>query len=121
MGGPRKGILPRMRIRRVTRRTLAVLTSLAVLAPGALLPVVDASEESFRTVVEAEHEPGRCSVAHDHLACLQHASTAFHPLAVGLAPDPGPVRPRRATVRSDRSIRETSSLLPFSRAPPHLG
>lgn len=103
------------------RRTVAICTALAVLAPAAVLPVVDARADTARPGVEAQHEPGRCHLAHDHLACVQFAGSA------PLARDPGPldgfhppVVHRLRSLPEARAASRSPSLLHRPRAPPAL-
>lgn len=108
-----------MNARRYIRGLAALLTSVATLAPGVLLPVVDAGAHSDRPVAEAQHEPGRCHVAHDHLACVQHASSASLP---GEEPGLPTLHPPRADGSGLPALppiaSRGSTLLPHPRAPP---
>lgn len=108
-----------MNARRCIRPLVAVLTAIATLAPGVVLPVVDAGSRTGRPAAEAQHEPGRCHLAHDHLACVQHASSAPHPEGEAGLPI---LRPPRADGTGLPALAPLDSrisvLLPHPRAPP---
>lgn len=104
------------------RRLTASFAAVAVLASGVALPLADAGAATGYPSVEAEHQPERCHLAHDHMACVQHASSA--PLTEPLGDDPlaDPLRVRRLDPLPDSPVASRStSLLPRPRAPPSLG
>lgn len=120
---PPNGVRPtrRMSERRPIRRLAAVLTAVATLAPGVLLPVVDAGASTGRPAIEAQHEPGRCHLAHDHLTCLLHASSAPLPENSTHLPVVRPPRPAALESATSSTVASRpSTLLPSPRAPPSL-
>lgn len=61
------------------RRPLALLTVLVTLGTAAAVPLLDRWAPTSGPVVEAEHDPGRCPVQHDHRVCVQHQTSSAHP------------------------------------------
>lgn len=61
------------------RRTLALLTVLVTVGTAAAVPLLDRWAPTTGPVVEAQHDPGRCAVQHDHRVCVQHQTSAAHP------------------------------------------
>lgn len=53
-----------------------MLAALAVLAGPLVVPLLHAAEPSDRARVESSHDPDRCRVLHDHLACVQLQGSA---------------------------------------------
>jgi len=61
------------------RRILALLTVLVTLETAATVPLLDRWAPATGPVVEAQHDPGRCPVQHDHRICVHHQSSPAHP------------------------------------------
>lgn len=103
------------------RRILAVFTALVTLLPGPLLTLTEAHEGYQRVSVEAEHDAEHCSVVHHHMACIQHASSAPHPVAVRFEAAPTPVRHRASGAASEEGAGPAPLFLSLPRAPPFHG
>lgn len=110
-----------MRASRHVRRILAVFTALVTLVPGPLLTLTEAHEGYDSASVEAEHDAGRCSLVHHHMACIQHASSASHPVAVRFEAAPTPVRHRPSAAGSEVDAGPAPPFLSLPRAPPSHG
>lgn len=105
----------------LARRPVALLLATVLYAGGVAVPLLDAAPADGRPQVEASHDPSRCNVGHDHLACrlLSGGATAPPPLpaddlragreATGLLP------------RTSDAPTTPSRTLPEPRGPPAAG
>lgn len=102
----------------MSRRLVGLVTAVVTVAGAIWVPILDASAPLTTPVVEAHHEPGRCHVHHDHLACVQHHASAAHPTPPNpAAPDPD-LREQKPEVADATPVARTSSELHLPRAPP---
>lgn len=94
----------------------------ALLSAGAVaVPLLDAAPTDHRPRVEASHDPSRCEVGHDHLACqlLSGGATApSEPPGVELGADRASTGPARLTSDAPTTPSRT---LPEPRGPPAAG
>ncbi len=96
---------------------LAAPLSALLVALSVAVPMLDGPELRHETVVESQHDPGRCTPSHDHTICTQ---TGANLAAPALAPDGFvPFLRGRIVPRPPLSGATSSSLSgPRSRAPP---
>lgn len=94
--------------------------SFTLLGVSVALPVLDAREGSDTPSIEAAHDPGRCSIHHDHAACSQLARSHAVQTGPSASPDLGPEIEKAAVVRNEapRVVGRCTSALP--RAPPSI-
>ena len=110
-----------MHRRSVARRPVALLLAALLSAGGAAVPLLDAAPVDHRPQVEASHDPSRCDVGHDHLACrlLSGGATAPSELpGVELGADRASAGP---ALRTSDAPTTPSRTLPEPRGPPAAG
>ena len=105
----------------VVRSPIALLLAAVLVAGGTVVPLLDAGPPDHRAQVESSHDPARCGVAHDHLACrvLSGGATAPRPLpGMGLRAGNETAAPARRTSDAPTTPSRT---LPEPRGPPAAG
>lgn len=105
----------------VGRRPVALLLAAVLAAGGVVVPLLDADAPDRRPHVEASHDPSRCDVGHDHLACRLLSGGAPTPAAtpgITLRPDRANAAPARRTSDAPTTPSRT---LPEPRGPPAAG
>ena len=94
--------------------------SASLVATSVVLPLLDRDLYAVGEVIEAEHDAGTCSIAHNHALCLVWAGSKLH---AGVASSTPPAYPgfARLATESPELLQSATELQPAnSRAPPTL-
>ena len=60
-----------IRMKRGLRGAVSAPIAALLLLGSVAVPVLERADFSHETVVESEHDPGRCPTPHDHTVCTQ--------------------------------------------------